>query len=341
MDYLSRVYARRRGLGVRHPGKFLKSLRKLSRMVSMDTLTRDILRMLVYVSTHRNTTSFLNMSITGPPGSGKSTVAVVVAKLLGSLGLHDSNPVQDLLNSLESLPPGDGDAAWNALVEASTRTSSGKSYVMTSRVDFVGKYVGHSAIKTKELLSRSKGKVVIIDEAYSLVLDDSRDSFGQEVLAELVKYMSENPKEVFIFLGYEDKVRKNLFETQPGLERRIPWHFRLPGHDGAGLARLFQIQAEDAGVSAEEDFTDLFTSWKKSFPYGGGDTSRLLFQCQLVLSDARFARMPEDEEVDDFIQEAPGPEVITREVLLQGYEGYLEAGMKKAEETEPPPGMYV
>ena len=159
---------------------------------------------------------------------------------------------------------------------------------VVSRDDFVAGYLGQSAIKTKALLNANLGKVLFIDEAYSL-LNDPRDSFGMEALTTLNLFMSENPNGIaVIFAGYKDLMQHGIFSFQPGLPRRCMWHFECDEYGGEELYQIFVRQVKKDGWSIREkdkarieklicDNDDLFSSF-------GGDTERVLFYSQLEAS---------------------------------------------------------
>ena len=165
---------------------------------------------------------------------------------------------------------------------------------VVSRQDFVADYVGQTATKTKALLYSNLGKVVFVDEAYSLINGD-RDQFGMEALTTLNLFMSEHPDSIaIIFAGYKNLMKNGIFRIQPGLPRRFMWHFKCKGYDGNQLSDIFLRQVYSEGWKIRKsdyprirklicDNTDIFTSY-------GGDTERLLFFSQLEASRTNMMR---------------------------------------------------
>ncbi len=159
---------------------------------------------------------------------------------------------------------------------------------VVSRQDFVAEYLGQTATKTKALLYANLGKVLFIDEAYSLY-NGERDQFGIEALTTLNLFMSENPDGIaVIFAGYKELMKYGVFRVQPGLPRRFMWHFECTGYDGEQLADIFyrQVYQDGWGIRKSDyqairklmcDNSDMFKSY-------GGDTERLLFYSQLEAS---------------------------------------------------------
>lgn len=163
---------------------------------------------------------------------------------------------------------------------------------VVSRDDFVAGYLGQTAIKTKKLLNDNKGKVLFIDEAYSL-LNDARDSFGMEALTTLNLYLSENPDSMaVIFAGYKDLMQEGIFTFQPGLVRRCMWHFECDEYDGGELFDIFQTQLGQSDWKIDKSdkqlIKNLFVKYEHIFPNFGGDTERLIFYSQLECSKGRL-----------------------------------------------------
>lgn len=159
---------------------------------------------------------------------------------------------------------------------------------VVSRQDFVAEYVGQTATKTKALLYANMGKVVFIDEAYSLINGD-RDPFGMEALTTLNLFMSEHPDSIaIIFAGYKNIMKHGIFRIQPGLPRRCMWHFECEGYDGDQLCDIFLRQTYKEGWAIRktdyEPIRRLICENEHMFKAYGGDTERLLFFSQLEAS---------------------------------------------------------
>jgi hypothetical protein len=156
-------------------------------------------------------------------------------------------------------------------------------FQVVSREEFVGKYAGWTDKKTRALLEANLGKVLFIDEAYSLFTGEG-DSYGREALNTLNKFLSEHPREIIvIFAGYHDLLQKSIFSAQPGLARRCMWHFRCEGYNGDELYSIFLSQAERAGwkIADPSETKKLFLYNVDAFKAYGGDTQRLLHYASL------------------------------------------------------------
>jgi DNA polymerase III delta prime subunit len=152
---------------------------------------------------------------------------------------------------------------------------------VVSRSDFVDRYSGWTDKKTLHLLQKNIGKVLFVDEAYSLC-SGPRDTFGIEALNALNLFMSQHPGEIIvIFAGYKDLIDQRIFEIQPGLRRRFMWHFDCEGYTPNELFEIYQKQLQHRHLTLYEGhqarIRQLFHKYKTLFSNYGGDTERLAF----------------------------------------------------------------
>ncbi len=151
-----------------------------------------------------NSSLCMHMIFTGNPGTGKTTVARIIGKLLKQEGL---------------LEKGD-------LIEV-------------CREDLVARYVGHTALKTAAVVERSLGSIIFIDEAYSLDGGHEHD-YGHEVLATLVKKMEEHKDDLVVILaGYSSEMEK-MVALNPGLSSRVPHQINFPDYSTEELYQIFE-----------------------------------------------------------------------------------------------------
>jgi DNA polymerase III delta prime subunit len=152
-------------------------------------------------------------------------------------------------------------------------------FKVVTRTDFIDRYVGHSDKKTKALLMDNLGKVLFIDEAYSIA-KSTNDTFGMEALDTLNLFLSQHPDEIIVIMaGYEDLLNETIFAYQPGLKRRFMWTFHCNGYNGKELFQIFELQLSKQGYSINEsdksNIEKLFEEKIDCFPNFGGDTERL------------------------------------------------------------------
>ena len=145
----------------------------------------------------------------GPPGTGKTTVARVIGKIFYAFGLLESADV----------------------VEA-------------QRSDLVGEYLGATAIKTNELIDSALGRVLFIDEAYSLVNegDGQSDRFGAEAVQTLLKRAEDDREHLIIILAGYEKQTEAFLATNPGLASRFATRIRFPTYSTEELLALAEMQ---------------------------------------------------------------------------------------------------
>nr|ANC58190.1 putative Rubsico expression protein [Candidatus Methylacidiphilum infernorum] len=170
----------------------------------------------------------LHMSFTGPPGTGKTTVAMKMGKILHRLGYVR------------------------------------KGHLITaSREDLVGQYVGHTAPKTKEVIKRAMGGVLFIDEAYSLYRPESERDYGQEAIEILLQAMENNRKDlVVIFAGYQDRMEL-FFQMNPGLRSRITHHIQFPSYTYEELLAIADLMLKQQMYFFDEESRKAFEEYLK------------------------------------------------------------------------------
>lgn len=157
---------------------------------------------------------------------------------------------------------------------------------VVSREDLVSKYLGGTDKKTKELLERNRGKVVFIDEAYSLIQNDAHE-YGKEAVDVINRYMSEYPdRSIIIFAGYEKKMKRSIFSYQPGLESRCMWKFSCKNYNATQLYNIFVKQLDDIGWKispwSQDHTKNEIKMNKKYFKAQARDTERLRLYAQMA-----------------------------------------------------------
>ena len=153
-----------------------------------------------------------NMIFAGNPGTGKSKLAELYAKLLAEIGVSNGH------------------------------------FENVSRADIIGKYVGHTAAKIKELFERSVGGVIFVDEAAFLL---GSDNFIQEAVIEFVRFMEMYPATTVIFATYKQKAEE-LLGVDAGFRSRITRIISFEDYSNEELWCILKYMSEGYGVKLDE-----------------------------------------------------------------------------------------
>lgn len=150
-----------------------------------------------------------HMVFKGNPGTGKTTVARIIAKLFQRMGVLTKGHL-----------------------------------IEVERADLVGEYIGHTAQKTRDLVKKALGGILFIDEAYSLARGGEKD-FGKEAIDCLVKSMEDFKNQfVLILAGYSDEIDFFL-QTNPGLPSRFPIQVEFPDYSVDQLIQISELMAKE------------------------------------------------------------------------------------------------
>jgi probable Rubsico expression protein CbbX len=168
----------------------------------------------------------LHMSFTGRPGTGKTTVALRMAKILQQLGYVRKGHL-----------------------------------VVATREDLVGQYVGHTAPKTKETIKRAMGGVLFIDEAYYLYRPENERDYGQEAIEMLLQVM-ENQRDdlVVILAGYKDRM-ETFFHSNPGFHSRVAHHLDFPDYLLDELMAIAELMLAEQHYEFDEESRRAFRDY--------------------------------------------------------------------------------
>ena len=159
----------------------------------------------------------LNMEFVGNPGTAKTTVARILAGIFRDIGLLASSQL-----------------------------------VEVGRADLVAQHVGHTAGKVRNVFCQAKGKVLFIDEAYSL-MDDRSGSFGDEAINTIVQEMENNRNDtIVIFAGYPDRMEE-FFASNPGLRSRVPFQISFSDYSPKEMVQIVELEAKRRGFSVRPE----------------------------------------------------------------------------------------
>ena len=194
----------------------------------------------------------MHMVFTGNPGTAKTTVARLFARIMRENGLLSRGQI-----------------------------------VEVGRGDLVGRFVGWTAPTIQKKFRQAQGGVLFIDEAYSLV-DDRDGSYGDEAINTIVQEMENHRDDVVvIFAGYPDKM-EGFLQKNPGLRSRIAFHVKFEDYNADELSQIAELFAKQQSLrltaEAESKLHALFEAARKEKDFGNGRYVRN------VLEQARMAQ---------------------------------------------------
>ncbi|MBR2791594.1 MAG: AAA family ATPase, partial [Erysipelotrichaceae bacterium] len=132
--------------------------------------------------------------------------------------------------------------------------------IEVSRNDLVGKYLGHTAPQTMQVIKSALGGILFIDEAYSLYRG-TNDSFGLEAIDTLVKAMEDNRDDLIVILAGYTREMKVFLESNSGLASRFPNQIEFPDYTAEELYQITVIQAKSKGYRLAEDIEKPLTEY--------------------------------------------------------------------------------
>ncbi|HBB19596.1 MAG TPA: hypothetical protein DCZ62_04045, partial [Ruminococcus sp.] len=212
----------------------LSGTEMLDQLVGMDGIKEQVDQIVAQIVAHSQNEKLeapcIHMRFVGNPGTGKTTVARIVGKILREKGI--------LRNG---------------------------SFLEHSGRDLCGKFVGETAPRTAAICRDAYGSVLFIDEAYSLYRDDnfSTADYGREALDTLIAEMENHRSDLMVIMaGYPDEMEA-LMKGNPGLVSRMPYKIEFPNYTREQLTQIFISMAEKSftlGEGLEQAVKDYFAS---------------------------------------------------------------------------------
>lgn len=210
---------------------------ELEAMIGMENVKKCIKELACFLERRgRKAVPSLHMVFRGNPGTGKTTVARLLGKILCEIGI------------LQEKAP----------------------FVEVERKDLIARYVGHTAIQTAQKVAESRGGILFIDEAYAL---NQNDTFSHEAIATLVKQMEDHRDDfICIMAGYSVEMNQFL-DVNPGMRERVQFYIDFPDYSAEELSAIFKEYCQKANYKllpkaekqVQEDFRQLVLHKDKNF----------------------------------------------------------------------------
>lgn len=192
--------------------------KKLNELIGLSSIKESIKKIKAYALKNKDDKNLnLHMCFNGNPGTGKTEVARIIAGILYENGILKNNKV-----------------------------------VETDRSGLVGEYVGETAQKTLNIINKSMGGVLFIDEAYALAEQGSFD-YGKEAISTLIKAMEDNRGKFCVILaGYKNEMDK-LISSNPGFKSRIQFFLDFPNYTRDELNQITRKMIKDRNYNCQDD----------------------------------------------------------------------------------------
>ncbi|MFI7604246.1 right-handed parallel beta-helix repeat-containing protein [Micromonospora sp. NPDC049366] len=257
-------------------------LARLNNMIGLAEVKREVADMIDLLATIRTRVQAglpapsvsRHLVFSGPPGTGKTTVARLYGELLTALGVL-----------------------------------AGGQLVEVARADLVGEYIGHTAQRTREAFDRARGGVLFIDEAYTLAPPGARQDFGREAIDTLVKLMEDHRDEVVVIAaGYEDEIEEFL-ATNAGLASRFSRRIHFANYDANDLVAIFQSLASASGYECPGQtlvaLREHFEHVPRTRTFGNGRYARQVLEEAITRQASRIRglRNPDVEQLRTLLVE--------------------------------------
>ena len=278
-----------------------EAMAELHELVGLDVVKKDVdsLVNLVKVRTLRKERGLkcpdmsFHLVFSGNPGTGKTTVARIVGKIYSALGLLSKGHL-----------------------------------VEVDRSGLVAGYVGQTAIKTQEVITKALGGVLFIDEAYALAPEKAGKDFGQEAIDTILKAMEDHRDDFVVIVAGYDNLMPRFIDSNPGLKSRFNKYLYFADYNGDQLYEIFEgrVKRNDYRLSEEavgfvkEHLTELYEDRDDNF--GNARDVRNLFE-KIVANQANRVAGMDSPTTDDIL-------TITRADL----QGLMDLPLVEREEND-------
>jgi SpoVK/Ycf46/Vps4 family AAA+-type ATPase len=256
-------------------------LGELDAMIGLAPVKAEVRRLVNRIRLHRRRSRgevvAPHMVFLGPPGTGKTTVARLMGKIFKALGL---------------LPNGD------------------QEVLDVSREDLIGQYLGQTAPKTRDQFDKAEGRVLFIDEAYSLSAGrDGPDQYGEEAITTIVREMENRRGRLSVIVAGYENLMEEFLRANPGLGSRFTARVTFPGYSTDELADILVAMAAshhytltDGALAAARTWFDARQARDPEGFANGREARNLLQEMEDMLAE-RVAGISGDADLDTFTEQ--------------------------------------
>jgi stage V sporulation protein K len=246
-----------------------ESLTKLNSLVGLENVKKDVLKVINFLKIQKLRqenglevySPSRHMVFSGNPGTGKTTVARLLAQIYRSLGVVSKGHL-----------------------------------VETDRAGLVAGYLGQTAIQVAEIVKSAIGGVLFIDEAYSLTANED-NWYGAEVIDTLVKLMEDNRENLIVIVAGYTELMKDFIDSNPGLRSRFNNYLNFDDYTPEQLLKIFKRFCEDSSFliepTAGQELLSLFTTLfeQKDQSFGNARLARNLYEITISNQADRIVKL--------------------------------------------------
>ena len=248
----------------------LNPLNKLKNMIGLTNVKKTIVNQIIYfLNDFDDSNNMMHTVIQGPPGVGKTMLGKIIGEIYYGLGI---------LKGQES--------------KKRDRDFNNKNkfiFNIIKRSDLIGKYLGHTAIKTQKAIDKCSGGVMFIDEAYSLGNKEGRDSYSKECIDTINQNLTENKANFLcIIAGYKNALDKCFFAYNEGLRRRFTFIYTIDNYTAKELREIFILMINKNKWDYDKIPIKFFKKNYSCFKNSAGDMETLFLNCKIKHSRRVF-----------------------------------------------------
>lgn len=266
--------------GNAEPEKTLEELlEELESLIGLSEVKKEVSQIINVVKVQKKAEEFgekitplsLHLVFYGNPGTGKTTIARLLAKIYKSIGVLSNGQL-----------------------------------IETDRSGLVGGYVGQTALKTKEVIDKALGGILFIDEAYTLTHGKGDNDFGQEAVDTILKAMEDYRDDFIVIVAGYPKLMREFVASNPGLKSRFNQYINFEDYKPDELKSIFSLLCKNENLNLSNDcskyldefFENMYNN--RSDDYANGRDVRNFFEKTLKARANRIAPILDQITKEDF-----------------------------------------